>query len=267
MPRKKKKSLSWRIIKGFFVLIGKGFMFIVKLISSKVKIAKKNKQEKKIEELRPVAKDYQSLESIKTYSGDINKFEDMLNGSKVGLVIGASGSGKSAISLRLMENIHYKFNKQVMALGFKKENMPRWVKIINDVNEIENDSFVIIDEGGILLSSRNSQSSVNKLISEILFIRRHKNIGILFITQNSSNIEINTIRQSSYLIFKKFEMLQKDMERKPIKVIYEKIEKDFNELDEKHKKKLSYIYSDNFTGFVLNKLPSYWSDKVSKSFR
>lgn len=270
----KKKSLAWRITKGSVALLGKGILGLGKLgisgtkyIYYKYKTKKQEAQEKQKEELRPIKKDYQNLEAIKTSSGDINKFENILNESKVGLVIGAAGSGKSAISLRLMENIHSKFNKKVMAIGFKKEDMPRWVKIITKVDEIENDAFVIIDEGGVLLSSRNSQSAVNKLISELLFIRRHKNIGILFITQNSSNIEINTIRQSSYLIFKKFEMLQKEMERKPIKTIYERIENEFNKLDEKYKNQLSYIYSDQFNGFVLNKLPSYWSEKVSKSFR
>jgi hypothetical protein len=126
---------------------------------------------------------------------------------------------------------------------------------------------VIVDEGGIVLNSRESMSNINKLFSKLLFIRRHKEISILFIVQNSGNIDINTIKQSSYLIFKKFELLQKNTERKIIKDIYEKIEDDFKNLYKEYRQKLSYIYSEEFTGFVTNELPSYWSEKVSKGFK
>src|SRR3989344_862010 len=84
------------------------------------------------------------------------------------------------------------------------------------------------------------------------------------ITHNSSNIEINTIRQSDYLILKPSSLLQKDFERKKIKEIYNEVEELFN----KHKdvEGLTYIYSNEYKGFVSNPLPSFWSSRVSKSY-
>ena len=35
----------------------------------------------------------------------------------------------------------------------------------------------------------------------------------------------------------------------------------------KDKKGLTYIYSEEFRGFIANKLPSFWTQKISKSFR
>jgi len=138
------------------------------------------------------------------------------------------------------------------------------MKVIKGVDEIENDSVVLIDEGGIEFSSRKSMSNANTLLSELLFIARHKDLNVLFITQNSSNLEINVIRQADYLVLKPSSLLQKDFERKKIKDIYTSVTEDFEEL--KGTEGLTYIYSDCFQGFVSNSLPSFWSDKVSKGY-
>jgi len=60
-------------------------------------------------------------------------------------------------------------------------------------------------------------------------------------------------------------LLQRDFERKKIKEIYEEAMEKFR----KHKNVigLTYIYSEQFKGFVSNPLPKFWSQKVSKSFR
>ena len=107
-------------------------------------------------------------------------------------------------------------------------------------------------------------SNSNKLLSQILFIARHKDLSIIFISQNSSNIEINTIRQADYIALKPSSLLQKDFERKKIKEIYEEVEKEFEKY--KEDKGLTYIYSHNYKGFVSNPLPSFWNIKVSKAY-
>jgi len=59
--------------------------------------------------------------------------------------------------------------------------------------------------------------------------------------------------------------LQMDFERKKIKEVYQEADDSFK----KHKKVkgLTYIYSDQFKGFVANPLPTFWTSKISKSFR
>ena len=116
-----------------------------------------------------------------------------------------------------------------------------------------------------LCSSRKSMSNANQLLSQLLFIARHKNLSILFITQNSSNLEVNVLRQADYLIMKPSSLLQEDFERKIIKEIYQSIGKGF--IDHKHIVGLTYIHSDKFQGFTSNQLPSFWNTKVSKAFK
>jgi len=149
-------------------------------------------------------------------------------------------------------------------LGFKSETLPNWIQVIKEINEIENDSVLLIDEGGIEFSSRKSMSGSNKLLSELLLISRHKNLSVLMITQSSSNLEVNAIRQADYLIMKPSSLLQKDFERKKIKEIYESVSQDFEDL--KEDLGLTYIYGSNYAGFVSNSLPSFWDENVSKGY-
>jgi hypothetical protein len=181
------------------------------------------------------------------------------------LIVGARGTGKSALGMRLLENFKVKTNKKIYAMGFKEESIPNWIKVVQDINEIENDSAILVDEGGIEFSSRRAMSDVNKLMSELLMISRHKDLSVIFITQNSSNIEVNAIRQTDYLLLKPSSLLQKDFERKKIQDVYEEASADF----EKYKETigLTYIYADNYRGFVTNTLPSFWSEKVSKGYK
>jgi len=230
----------------------------------------KNKLEqeaKHIEKIRPhVEPQHNSLVELKNRQGQLASFENKLltNKSMIGLILGARGTGKSAIGMRLLENFKAQTNKNIYALGFKAATLPQWIKVIQKIEEIENNSVLLIDEGGIEFNSRNSMSDGNKLLSEILLIARHKDLSVMFITQNSSNLEVNAIRQADYLIMKPSSLLQKDFERKKIKEIYESIIPEFEEL--KEDPGLTYIYGGNYSGFVSNSLPSFWNEKVSKGY-
>jgi hypothetical protein len=210
---------------------------------------------------------YAAFKDIKSSSGNFQKFESMLKNkdSTIGIILGARGSGKSAFGLKLLENLHALTGRKIFAMGFKSEEMPHWIHVVEDLDSIENNSYVLIDEGGILFSARKGFSDANQLLSELLLIARHKDLSILFISQNSANLEINAIRQADYLVLKSSSLLQLDFERKKIKEIYLEAKDDF----EKYKKAkgLTYIYSDAFKGFVANPLPTFWTQNISKSFR
>lgn len=277
MKRKKgKKPRSYNIL----IILCRAIIVILKVIWKIFKIlfhgirllfiylSERNKQKEQSKKGKIHFKDekYAPLFEIKRISGSLKSFENRLIRSKstVGIVLGARGSGKSVVGMRIIENVHLKTNKKIYAMGFKAEALPEWITIAEDLNKIENNSFFIIDEGGITFSSRNSMSEMNKLVSNILLISRHKDISVIFITQNSSNLEINTIRQADYLILKPHSLLQLDFERQRIRDIYKEVEPDFKKLSKI--KGIAYIYSSEYRGFVSNKLPSFWTENLSKSF-
>lgn len=208
---------------------------------------------------------FEGFRLVEAKAGDLGEFEGFLYEKKstVGLVLGARGSGKSALGVRILENAAAR-GRRVAAMGFSASAMPGWVKIVESPN-VENGSFLLVDEGGITFSSRSSMSSGNKLLSELLLVARHKDLSVLFITQNSANLEVNTLRQADYLLLKKPSLLQRDFERKKINEIYDEAVGGFKK--HAYDKGVFFVYSDAFRGFASNALPSFWSEAASKSFK
>jgi len=223
---------------------------------------KKERAEKKKLKLEPI---YLPFIELKRVKGDLKEFEKFIQGyGRIGIILGARGTGKSALGMRIFENINSRTKKISYAIGFNSRKVPKWIKVVDNLEDIPNNSYLIVDESGISFSSRSSMSNANKLLSELLLISRHKSISIIFITQNSANIEINTLRQADYLLFKKSSLLQLDFERKKIKDIYQQVGDGFERF--KDDKGLTYVYSDAYQGFISNSLPSFWTEGLSKSF-
>jgi len=270
MKKKTKKSLG-----EFFRFIGRVLLFIIKIPYYIIKeiilfigfIIRKTKERNIKNKREEMIANYEDFKIINKEKGDYEKSIKKIYSSEsiIGIILGARGSGKSAIGIKLLENAYSKYNKTCFAIGFNKNDMPGFINIVTSPSEIKNDSIVLIDEGGVLFSSRNAMSTANKILSELILISRHKNISILFISQNSSNLDVNILRQADFLILKSSSLLQKEFERKIIQKIYDETQVGFEK--NKAEKGIAYIYSNDFKGFVSNPLPSFWKTSISKSFR
>ncbi len=265
MLKKKKQNPAFKAIRLLFL----GLWWLLKKISKLVSFTFNKTKEARTTSKRQKISDesaYDEFKLIENINGSMQDFTRKVetNKSTIGIILGARGSGKSAFGMRLLENIYSKTKRKCCTLGFRKEDLPIWINAVDDIKEIPNGSFVLIDEGGILFSSRQSMKDANKILSELLLISRHKDLSIAFITQNSSNIEINVIRQADYLILKPSSLLQIDFERKKIKDIYAGVNGKFEKYKEMNG--VAYTYSDVFRGFIANSLPSFWGTGLSKGF-
>ncbi len=268
MEKKEKKTSTAKYV-------GKGLLFVIKtpyyLGKGIYNLSKKNSQrriKKKIKKERGLMiPEYNEFNVLEIIAGDYNKWLEKVyeSDSQIGIILGARGSGKTSFGMKFLENFHSKHKKKCFAIGFNEDELPSWIKGVTDISELENDSFVLIDEGGVLFNSRSSMSSANKMLSQLIMIARHKNISILFISQNSSNLEVNILRQADFLILKPSSLLQKEFERKIIQKIYSEAGESFKEFEEDEG--VSHIYSGSFRGFVSNPLPSFWRENLSKSFK
>lgn len=275
---KKKENLLISIIKHILFFLKDSIIFIADLIwkllcwlasftkdtihpQIKEQVQRQVKKSKKPKDLPKI----KYFIELRDFEGSLDSFEQWLYSSKstIGIILGARGTGKSALGMRVLENWAGRGAK-VCAMGFNEETIPSWIKVIDDMEKAPNRSIVLVDESGISFSSREAMSDANKLLSELLLVARHKDISIIFIAQNSANLEINSIRQADYLLLKRPSLLQKDFERGKIKNIYSEVENDFKEL--RADRGLVYIYSDRFRGFASNTLPTFWSEKASKAF-
>lgn len=266
--KKRKKNNAGRVIGKTLLFLVKTPYYIWKGVYSLIKKSESIIQEKKISKKRgKIGSVYKDLKVVNLKEGDYNDWIENIfaSDSKIGVILGARGSGKSAFGIKFLENAHSKYKKNCYAIGFQKDEMPSWIKAVDNISELGNDAFVLVDEGGILFSSRNSMSNANKMLSELILIARHKNLSILFISQNSSNLEVNILRQADFLVLKPSSLLQKEFERKIIQKMYDSVKEDFEKFSKDPG--LAYIYADSFRGFVSNELPSFWGVKISKSFR
>lgn len=255
--------------------LGRGLFFILKSpysIGKGIYNLKKENSERKIKEKikkqrQSITSKYNEFSVLEVISGDYNKWLEKVyeSDSQIGIILGARGSGKTAFGIKFLENFHAKHKKKCFAIGFNENELPYWIKGVSDISELENDSFVLIDEGGVLFNSRSSMSNANKMLSQLIMIARHKNLSILFISQNSSNLEVNILRQADFLILKPSSLLQTEFERKIIQKIYEETGESFKKFEEVEG--ATHIYSGSFQGFVSNSLPSFWKENLSKSFK
>ncbi|MBU0760636.1 MAG: hypothetical protein KJ858_03025, partial [Nanoarchaeota archaeon] len=85
---------------------------------------KQKRVEKEIQSKREkITAEYGELRIIEAISGDLSAWEkEILKAeSKIGIILGARGSGKTAFAIKLMENVYFKKKVKCYAMGFKKE--------------------------------------------------------------------------------------------------------------------------------------------------
>lgn len=263
-------------------LIGRGIWLVIKYASIGIwklvslarrktsKSAEKKGKEEKEKKRRknPVLNKkamFNPFDVIKTISGDYNEtHKKIINDSLVTLVFGKRGSGKSALGFKILENIHSKSGRKCLVLGVSEAVMPSWIDSIDDVESAENGSVVLVDEGAVAFGSRESMASKNIGLSKLLAIARHKNLSIIFITQNTGMIDKNVLKLADVLMIKEGSLLQLEMERPEMKKFYEKAAKSFLDL-KGEKKQYVYVIDSDFEGVISHSLPSFWSEDISKN--
>ncbi len=276
MARKRKSSLGWVIIKGlamgiWFIIKGIFWIF-VKLIGGMFKLTRKKMKEssekRKLRSSPAYNKKamFDPLEVLNKISGDYSISEQRMHeDSVIALIFGKRGSGKSALGFRLLENIHHKTARKCFVLGVdEREAMPEWINPIERIEDAPKGSVVLVDEGAVAFNARESMSKANKGLAGILAIARHKNLTVLFITQNTGMIDRNVLKLSDMLLVKQGSLLQLEMERPEIRKFYEKAEILFKKL-EGDKRQYVYVIDSDFEGAVSHTLPSFWTETLSKN--
>jgi hypothetical protein len=228
----------------------------------KIKEEKVEKEKVKKENSFSKAK---TLFDVKTSSrGDFNYFLENFNDkSLIMLIIGKRGGGKTALGMKFVE-IGKILDKKSYVVGFENSKVPKWVKKASNLEDVPNNSLVLVDEAGISFSARESMKKGNKEMANLLSIARHKNLSLIFITQNSAMLDLNVLRLADVLLFKEPSLLQSRFERKNLQDMFQKVGENFKDLD--NRKNYSYVISDDFEGLVWNELPDFWNESISKSF-
>lgn len=205
----------------------------------------------------------EAIEEAKPKPNDFIFIEQLATKSLIVLILGKRGSGKTALGFYLLEQLKGLTKRKMFTVGFPE---PTPFKNYNDIESVPPDSIVLIDEGSIKFDARRSLSETNVNMSNILKTARHNNISVIFITQNTADIEVRTLRLADIFLLKEPSLVQEYMERSIIKRIYQFINPVFTNKDADHNP-FYYIFSDSLRGLYRFSLPSFWNEKISKAHK
>jgi hypothetical protein len=184
------------------------------------------------------------------------------------VIIGRRGSGKSVLAYLLLELFRYRALSFVLGIPQQeRELLPDWVGVVNDPNGIPQGSTLLVDEVYIRFNARESQKAANREISRIVNLSRQKQLTLIFVSQQASDLDKNLGGAADVLIIKEPAPLQCKFERREINEIIKDAASRFHLLSG-DKKGWSLVYAPkaNFFDMLPNGLPSLWSDKLSRIY-
>jgi hypothetical protein len=264
------KGIAWIVVNIFkaiwFLIVGL-FKGIKAAFTATASVASKAHHDAKVRAEQPkTPANYDALKESTTVKGSIETFERrLLNESLILAVAGRRGSGKSVLGFRIMENIRAKTDRPCFALGVKQAVLPAWISSIDDIHQVSNRGVVLVDEGAISFSSRESMSKSNRGLGPLLAVARHKDLTLIFITQNTGMIDKNVLNLCDTVVLKEGSLLQEKMERSVMKDLYQTANAAISKIPAEERKPYCYIFDAEFEGLAQASLPSFWSVKVSKN--
>lgn len=192
------------------------------------------------------------------------KIDEILNllskESVIGLLVGARGSGKTALMCWMLEQLH----RRGVTVHYVQTTipLPAYVKLLEDPMDAEQRSVVFFDEAAIRMSARESMSKYSKDMSNLLYVSRHRDCSIIFASQHSMTVDVNIIRMMDVIFYKRL-TLEESMMRsdRTASLLFEYLQIMMPKSVEET------LYTDGEKFYVFkNPLPSFWSDVVSKTY-
>lgn len=191
--------------------------------------------------------------------------------SKIVIIVGARGSGKTCLSMFLVDELHKRelaWRIYFVGEDLDKHLFPNWIKVVNDINQVPNSAIAIVDEASVKFSARRSMDEGNILLTSLIATARHNDLTILFITQHLSLIDINVFRMRDMIFFLRsadYTIGERGGRTRSEDKFFRKIRnmmiaRDIGEcLFEQPSKR-------RFINFKFE-LPDFWNDEISKIFK
>ena len=205
------------------------------------------------------------------------EFDDLLESAKwlglikhpcVILIIGNRGSGKSALSYKILEYLRWQGKMYVVGLPEKAGKiLPDWIGSIPALEDAPPDSIILIDESYLALHARSSSSQHSREISNLINLSRQRGQTLIFVSQEARQIDMNVASSANIVVIKNPGILQMDFERVQFRKLLAEATRMFAAID-KDKNKWSYVYAPeaNFAGMMENSLPIFWTPSLSKAY-
>ena len=194
------------------------------------------------------------------------------------VINGHRGEGKSALGWWLAQKMQQKTGKKVAAMGmpaeaqrvFPKRGFGRGgIQFVNDLEAISNlkPSIIICDEASFLANARSAMSKTNKDWLKLINICRHKDHLLIFIHQQSRQLDVQIMMDADLVMMKRPTQLHLRGARAEFAPEIEEAYDLFAEMRGNTKKKVYVVdYHYGAKAMLPAGIPTWWNDKVSKAY-
>ena len=199
---------------------------------------------------------------------EASKWLPLIKHPSVIVILGKRGSGKSALAYRLIELMKWIAPVYVVGLpSSAHKDLPDWIEVQPKLEDIPLNSIILLDESYIQYHARLSMTSQAKELSQILNLSRQRGQTLIFVSQESNQIDRNIFSAIDVIIFKEPSMFQAKFDRPELRELSSQAEKAFQSIPG-DKKKWAFVFSQErgCVGFIESLLPSFWSNKLSRAF-
>lgn len=191
--------------------------------------------------------------------------------SKIVYIVGARDSGKTATAFTMAEQTHQITNRAVYYVAptnTNKDALPEWCKIAESIQKVPRGAFAIVDESAIQFNAREYMDKENIDMTKLLVIARHKDIFLIFLTQDTELADTNIRRLRDMILWKKsnnYSLSERGDRRGPEHKFWQKVR---NMMAPRKKNQCLFEYPSErrFINFEHG-LPECWSNSLSKMWQ
>lgn len=177
------------------------------------------------------------------------------------LILGARGSGKTATMCSILDQFHEQ-GTDVAVVAPKRvcKKYPKWVKCVNPERlNIPNNCVAGVDDAHLYFYAREWRKDSNKAFDFLARQSRHKDITILYTTQQARVLDISLVSMCDVVIIKQPSLLQRQFTRKEMRKLFDGVCVE--------SKKYAYVISGTFKGEVgPYDCPEWFHTGISKSY-
>lgn len=190
--------------------------------------------------------------------------------SKIVYIVGARDSGKTATAFKFAETVHYEIQRHIyyIAPDANRHALPDWCKVVDNIQNAPRGCLGLIDEAALQYNAREFMKKENVNMTKILAIARHKDIFLIFLTQDTALADTNIRRLRDIVIWKMsndYSLTERGNRNTREHKFYQKV-RNMMAPREKDQCLFEFPSKRRFIHFKHN-LPECWSDELSKMWK